>query len=315
MSNVATHVKVDESSDLPNEVQELLAQRKKSRDNKDFAESDRLRDQIKELGYLVNDLPSGMTVLKIGDDDLTPVKNFLMLFGSGEIAPSSVDIYRQVFLELGKRNLKISLIATPAGFQPNVEHVYGEIKDFLLASLPDFNLTINILYANTSADANMLDLNNQLTGSDIVFMGPGSPTYAAKQLRGTKLQSNIVGLVQKGATLILASAATIACSKHCLPVYEIFKVGDDLHWRDGLDLYSSIWQEMTIIPHFNNREGGADLDTSYCYIGKSRGENMLAQLPKGAPVTAIDEHTCLIIDLNSKEQSVRGKGNFYNPRK
>lgn len=311
MSNVASHVKVDENIDLPTEVQDLLNQREIARAAKDFLESDRLRDQIKNLGYLVNDLPSGVTILKIGDEQIKPVKNFLLLFGSGEIAPSSVDIYRQVFLELGKRDLKISLITTPAGFQPNVEHVYGEIRDFLISSLPDFNLTINILYANTSVDANKPELNDQLSGSDIIFMGPGSPTYAAKHLRGTTLQTNIVDLVKNGSTLILASAATVACSKHCLPVYEIFKVGQDLHWQDGLDLYSSIWQEMTIIPHFNNREGGADLDTSYCYIGSNRANQLLSMLPPNTQLLGIDEHTCLIVDLSTGSQVVRGKGDIH----
>ncbi len=311
MGNVASYMQVEANADLPSEVQDLLKQRENARATKDFVESDKLREQIKNLGYLVNDLPSGMTILKIGDEKIKPVKSFLLLFGSGEIAPSSVDIYRQVFLELGKRDLKITLITTPAGFQPNVEHVYGEIKDFLLASLPDFNLSIDILYANTVNDANQADIADQLSGSDIIFMGPGSPTYAAKNLHSTKLLDKIIDLVKNGSTLILASAATVASSKHCLPVYEIFKVGDDLHWQNGLDIYSSIWQEMTIIPHFNNREGGSDLDTSYCYIGRKRANKLFSMLPPNTQALGIDEHTCLIVDLATGSQVVRGKGELH----
>lgn len=305
---MSTNILVENTSDLPDNVQDLLGKRENARKQKDFAESDRLRDEIKSLGYLVNDKPYGTKVLKIGDEDIKTAKSFLMLFGSGEIAPSSVDIYRQTFLALNKRHLKISLVTTPAGFQPNVEHVYGEIKDFLLASLPDFNLTVNIIFANTASDAKKPELVEQLNDSDVIFMGPGSPTYAVKHLNGTLLLAKIIELVKSGSTLILASAATISCSRYTLPVYEIFKVGEKLHWQNGLNIFKDIWEEKTIIPHFNNREGGADLDTSYCYVGKARGERLLSLLPPKAPVIAIDEHTALIIDLQTNEQSLRGKG-------
>jgi hypothetical protein len=299
---------VDDHSVLPVEVLALFQQREIARSSKDFASSDQLREQIKKLGYLVNDKPNGTKILKIGDEGIVPAKNFLLLFGSGEVAPSSVDIYRQTFLALNKRHLKISLITTPAGFQPNVEHVYGEIKDFLLSSFPDFNLSVNIIFANTAGDAMKTEIVEQLDGSDIIFMGPGSPTYAVKNLNGTPLLSKVIELVKNGASLVLASAATIACSRFCLPVYEIFKVGEKLRWDNGLNIYKEIWQETTIIPHFNNKEGGADLDTSYCFVGKGRGERLLSMLPGKTGVVGIDEHTALIIDLTNQKESVRGKG-------
>lgn len=308
---MSTHILVDNIQNLPVEVQTLLAKREEVRAHQNFAESDRLRDEIKTLGYLVNDKPYGTKVLKIGDADLKTAKSFLLLFGSGEIAPSSVDIYRQTFLALAKRDLKISLITTPAGFQPNVEHVYGEIKDFLLASLPDFNLSINIIFANTSRDAKNPEIVNQLDNSDVIFMGPGSPTYAVNHLNGTLLLTKMIDLVKSGSTLILASAATITCSRYALPVYEIFKVGEKLHWQNGLNLFKEIWEETTIIPHFNNTEGGADLDTSHCYIGKDRAAKLFAMLPSKTNILALDEHTALIIDLTSKKETIRGKGTIH----
>jgi peptidase E len=308
---MSTNVLVKNKSVLPIQVLQLLEQREIVRKNKDFVGSDKLRDEIKTLGYLVNDKPDGTKVLKIGDSDLKPSKSFLLLFGSGEIAPSSVDIYRQTFLALNKRDLKIALITTPAGFQPNVEHVYGEIKDFLLASLPDFNLTINIIFANTQEDANNPEIIDQLNNTDVIFMGPGSPTYGVKQLNGTPLIARVIELIKNGSTLILASTATISCSRYALPVYEIFKVGEKLHWIDGLNIFTEIWEEMTVIPHFNNTEGGIDLDTSYCYVGKNRATKLLSMLPKSTPTIGLDEHTALIIDLQTKTQTIKGKGTLH----
>lgn len=294
--------------DLPGEIKKLITEREEARAKKDFAASDILRQRIASRGYLVNDTPSGFDIAKMGDSGKTAAKSYLVLFGSGENAPSAVEIYRQVFLSLEKRDLKIALITTPAGFQPNVEHVYQEIKDYLMRSLPDFNLTIDIVFANTTQDANNPAVVAQLEDADVIFTGPGSPTYAVKNLKGTAVYNKIIEKVKEGTTLILASAATVAFSHFALPVYEIYKVGEELHWVEGLDFYDSVWQRATIIPHFNNTEGGSDLDTSHCYIGKSRFDSLRQKLPENEWVLGLDEHTAYIIDLGSQEREIRGKG-------
>ena len=55
---------LDKAQALPDEVQELVEARKKAREAKDFATSDRLRDEIEALGYLVQDAKEGMKVIK-----------------------------------------------------------------------------------------------------------------------------------------------------------------------------------------------------------------------------------------------------------
>src|SRR5260221_543624 len=62
-----------------------------------------------------------------------------------------------------------------------------------------------------------------LRSADWAFIGPGSPSYAIRQLRDSR-----VGLVmrdrlgQAGAT-IFSSAAACALGRFTLPVYEIYK--------------------------------------------------------------------------------------------
>ena len=51
--------------DIPEEIKELLEQRKQARQNKDWTLSDKIRDELKEKGYLVKDTKEGMTVEKI----------------------------------------------------------------------------------------------------------------------------------------------------------------------------------------------------------------------------------------------------------
>ena len=50
--------------DLPSEVQKLVDARQKARDTKEWGASDRLRDEIQALGYMVQDTPEGMKVIK-----------------------------------------------------------------------------------------------------------------------------------------------------------------------------------------------------------------------------------------------------------
>ena len=55
---------LDKEEVLPEAVQKLADARKKAREAKDFATSDRLRDEIEVLGYMVQDTKEGMKVIK-----------------------------------------------------------------------------------------------------------------------------------------------------------------------------------------------------------------------------------------------------------
>ncbi|MGB9442614.1 MAG: cysteine--tRNA ligase [Desulfobacterales bacterium] len=55
---------VDKPAELPQKITLLVAERQAARDAKDWAASDRLRDTIQELGYLVQDTKEGMQVIK-----------------------------------------------------------------------------------------------------------------------------------------------------------------------------------------------------------------------------------------------------------
>ena len=54
----------EKSVEIPQEIKELLEQRKIARENKDWAKSDELRDLIAQKGYIVKDTKQGQTVEK-----------------------------------------------------------------------------------------------------------------------------------------------------------------------------------------------------------------------------------------------------------
>lgn len=159
-------------------------------------------------------------------------------------------------------------------------------------------------------DPDAPDIAAALLTAHYIFSGPGSPTYAARTWRDTLTLRAMIGACQRGATLTLSSAAAIAAGSQVMRVYEIFKAGADLGWDAGLGLLATLGLGVNpvIVPHWNNSEGGAGLDTSHCYIGAERFAQLVAQLPPATPILGIDEHTACILEAGSAHFQVLGAG-------
>lgn len=65
IENSKKYIQEQEEIELPEEIAGLVEKRKNARENKDWAESDRIRDLIKEKGYLVKDTKDGMSIERI----------------------------------------------------------------------------------------------------------------------------------------------------------------------------------------------------------------------------------------------------------
>lgn len=234
----------------------------------------------------------------------------IALLGSGETSPTTGLVYESL-AQRAASPLQIVLLETPAGFQPNSERVAGKVAEFLATRLQNYTPQIQLAPARqrgTPYSPDAPESSDAVCGADLIFLGPGSPTYAARQLRESLAWDRVVARNRQGGGLVLASAATIAISRYVLPVYEIYKVGADLHWQDGLDLFAPYGLSLTFIPHWNNTEGGADLDTSRCFMGQERFSELIGLLPSGATVVGIDEHTGLMIDIAAGTARALGRG-------
>ena len=55
---------VGKSEELPPALQKLMQDRQKARKAKDWGVSDRLRDEIQSMGYVVHDTKTGMKIFK-----------------------------------------------------------------------------------------------------------------------------------------------------------------------------------------------------------------------------------------------------------
>ncbi|MBK8051608.1 MAG: cysteinyl-tRNA synthetase [Anaerolineales bacterium] len=237
----------------------------------------------------------------------------IVLFGSGETAPGAQKIYHRVFSQM-QAPIEVSILETPAGFEPNSDYVAGQVGRYLEHRLQNFQPKVSVIPARKRGTGFSPDdpgLAASAAAGDAIFMGPGSPTYAARQLRDAIVWDVTRAAHRQGAALLLASAATLAVSRYTIPIYEIYKVGEDLHWKPGLDLLGDFGLSIVFVPHWNNRDGGEALDTSRCYLGQPRFESLLQVLPSHQgdyTVVGIDEHTALMIDLVQGQCTVLGGG-------
>jgi cyanophycinase-like exopeptidase len=234
----------------------------------------------------------------------------VVLFGSGETSASGRKIYDWLMRCLSPP-IRVAVLETPAGFELNSAQVAGRVADFLRHRLQNYRLQVTVVPARkrgTPFSPDDAEITAPLLPANAIFLGPGSPTYAVRQLQDSLAWHRLIARHRLGAAVILASAATVAASAHTLPVYEIYKVGEDLHWRQGLDFFGPYGLSLVFIPHWNNAEGGAELDTSRCFMGESRFEQLLSMLPTETTVVGIDEHTALVMDLGAGTCRVIGRG-------
>jgi len=232
----------------------------------------------------------------------------IAFLGSGETSLAGGRIFEALARNLGEP-LHIAVVETPAGFELNSDQVAGRVGDFLRNRLQNYRPVIDIVPARKRGTAFSPDdpeILGPLRYANLIFLGPGSPTYAVRQLKDTLAWDLIRARHRLGATLVFASAAAISAGAWALPVYEIYKVGEDVHVVPGLNFFGDFGLHISIISHWNNAEGGADLDTSRCFVGMERFAAWCDLLPAGNTTIGLDEHTGLILDFETGRCAVSG---------
>jgi hypothetical protein len=144
--------------------------------------------------------------------------------------------------------------------------------------------------------------------SNLIFAGPGSPTYAIRQWRDSPVWQAVTESFEGGADLLFASAASIALGRYAVPVYEVYKAGEDPFWADGLDLMSRLGLCVAIVPHFDDSSGGENYDSRFCYMGAKRFDALQERLPADVTIVGIDAYTGICFDPSSSSASVSGQG-------
>lgn len=233
-------------------------------------------------------------------------RGVIALMGSGELTSTMVTVHKELLARLPASSRPIFL-DTPAGFQLNADHLAQKaveyFRDHVQCSMSVASFKDKAVLSAYDAEVAF----RALREAHYVLIGPGSPTYAVRQWRETPIPEILVSRVQAGGCLVSASAAALTVGRFTLPVYEIYKVGDALHWIDGMDILGHFGLDLVVIPHWNNAEGGTH-DTRFCYMGEPRFLALEQLLPPGLTVLGLDEHTACLLDFERDEAGIRGIG-------
>ena len=228
----------------------------------------------------------------------------LTIMGSGETAPTMMKHHRELIARF-PGTPKAVVLDTPYGFQENSAELATKAVEYFRKSVGH---PIEIAGLTRLHGQDTLTVEQGLSRvrqADYVFAGPGSPTYALRQWAGTSVPDIVRGKMRTGGAVTFASAAALTLGRYTVPVYEIYKVGDDPSWLEGLDVLGEIGLNVAVIPHYDNAEGGHH-DTRFCYLGEHRLAMLEEQLPADAHVIGVDEHTGVILDLDSNTATVIG---------
>lgn len=229
----------------------------------------------------------------------------LILMGSGENSPAMVTPHQNAIKALKKDSIRINL-DTPYGFQENADELTERILGY-------FEKNVGFPASNIQMRSTAASTLEQIQQADWVFSGPGSPTYALKVWSAIKADDALVDVLKRG-TVVMASAAAMSLGAKVMPVYEMYKVGDDPHWLEGFDLLGrATGINAAIVAHYNNTQGGTH-DTRFCFVGEKRIIALEEQLGDES-ILGIDEHTGIAFDLDADRATVFGKGNVTIRRK
>jgi len=233
----------------------------------------------------------------------------LAIMGSGETAPTMAKVHRALFERLGPAQapLPATVIDTPYGFQENADELSARTVEFFATSV---GRTVGVasLRSRDASPVAVATALSRIREARYVMAGPGSPSYALRQWAGGPIPDALASKLAGGGILTMASAAALTVGAVTIPVYEIYKVGEDPRWLEGLDLLgTATGLRAAVIPHYDNAEGGTH-DTRFCYMGERRLRMLEAALPDGTFILGVDSHTALVLDLEAGSASVSGLG-------
>lgn len=236
----------------------------------------------------------------------------LVLMGSGETSPTMVTLHRELVGHWGS-DADAVILDTPYGFQVNRDDISARAREYFRRSVglttvvaPDAHGEVPPIDVPASRDADRV--RDLVRRADWVFSGPGSPSYALGRWRSLRLGEILRERVKRGhGVTVMASAAACTVGFAALPVYEVYKAGHPPVWLTGLDLLGELGLRVAVIPHYDNAEGGTH-DTRFCYLGEARLAALERELPEESAVLGIDEHTAVIIDLDTSLVRIWGRG-------
>src|SRR5512136_1200566 len=109
------------------------------------------------------------------------------LMGSGETSAAGGLVFEAAVRRLNSRP-QIGILETPAGFELNTHRVAGRVAEYLNTRLQNYQPQIQLIPArkrNSAFSTDDPDICAGILTSNLIFFGPGSPSYTVRQLNGS----------------------------------------------------------------------------------------------------------------------------------
>ncbi len=231
----------------------------------------------------------------------------ITLVGAGELMAAMSSFHRAAIKRLGEPPRAVFLDTT-AGFETNADAIGTKAVEYYAHHLQTDLKIAAYRHRDQASTSDTAATVAAIREANLIFAGPGSPTYAIRQWRDSPVWQAVVESFAGGADLLFASAAAIVLGRYALPVYEVYKAGEDPYWADGLDLLSEFGLQLAIVPHFDDTSGGENYDSRFCYMGAQRFDLLQKRLPPEITILGVDAYTCICFDPNTRSARVDGHG-------
>ena len=231
----------------------------------------------------------------------------ITLVGAGELMAAMSSIHRSALKRIAKAPRAVFLDTT-AGYETNVDAICEKAVEYYAHHLQTELRVASYRHRDACAPSQIAAAVASIRDANLIFAGPGSPTYAIRQWRDSPIWQAVVESFEAGADMLFASAASISLGRFAVPVYEVYKAGEDPFWAEGLDLMSELGMSLAIVPHFDDNSGGDNYDSRFCYMGAKRFDVLQERLPPDVTILGIDAYTGICFDPNTGTASVSGQG-------
>ena len=231
----------------------------------------------------------------------------ITLVGAGELMSAMSSLHRVALQRLGAPARPVFLDTT-AGFETNVDAIAEKAVEYYAHHLQCELRVARYRTREQTSPAETATAVAAIRDANLIFAGPGSPTFAIRQWRDSPVWEAVLHRFRAGADIFFASAASIALGRYALPVYEIYKAGEDPFWTEGLNLLGELGLDLAVVPHYDDNSGGENYDSRFCYMGAKRFDILQSRLPGDVAILGIDAYTAICFDPNTRQATVSGHG-------
>ena len=240
------------------------------------------------------------------DNSIGPIA----LFGSGETSPAAQRIHHEVMSRVNAP-VRVAIIETPAGFEPNSDMVAQKIAEYLAHRLQNFSPQIELVPARirgTDFSPDDPSMGDPIFRANYVFMGPGSPTYAVRQLRDSYHLAQHVGAAPPGRGHRFLQRLDHQRQQPRAPRLRDLQGRRGAALEGGARLLRALRPEPDDYAALEQQRRRRRAGHEPLLHGAARDERLLALLPELPVILGIEENTGVVIDPHAGECTVVGAG-------